>query len=89
VRGQGTEHGAQGAAWKHHILGWAGAVALLTAATAAGQTRVLDDFAAVTGWTAAHSEGVRLALSADASGGRRAMRLDFDFQGHGGWATAR
>ncbi len=62
---------------------------MLTAVSAAGQTRVLDDFASVAGWTAAPSEGVRLAISADVAGGRRAMRLDFDFQGHGGWAAAR
>ena len=89
MRGQGTGHRAQGTAKSLHLLACAGALALLTAAGVGGQTRVLDDFAAVTGWTAAPSEGVALAVSADDSAGRRAMRLDFDFHGHGGWAAAR
>ncbi len=89
MRGRGAGHRAQGTGKARYLLAWTGALALLTAAGAAGQTRVLDDFAAVTGWTAAPSGGVRLALSADTSGGQRAMRLDFDFQGHGGWAAAR
>ncbi len=46
---------------------------------------LLDDFSAVEGWTAAPADGVRLELSQD--GG--ALRLDFDYQGHAGWAAAR
>ncbi len=46
---------------------------------------LLDDFSSVTGWTAAPADGVRLELSED--GG--ALRLDFDYQGHAGWAAAR
>jgi hypothetical protein len=70
-----------------------------------GQARSLDDFAAAgsPGWEAVPAEGVALALAplpaaadlpAEAAGGgaeRRggAIRLDFDFQGHGGYAIAR
>ena len=59
------------------------------AAGGGAQTKVLDDFGNVAVWTAAPSEGVTLALAADGSPSRRAMRLDFDFQGHGGWAAIR
>ncbi len=41
-------------------------------------------------WRAAPAEGVDLALSAATGpGGRPALRLDYDFHGHGGWAAAR
>lgn len=46
---------------------------------------LLDDFSSVGGWTAAPADGVKLELSED--GG--ALRLDFDYQGHAGWAAAR
>jgi hypothetical protein len=46
---------------------------------------VIDDFDDVSKWTAAPSDGVSLNLVAD----RGAMRMDFDFRGHGGWAAAR
>ncbi|MFY9551198.1 MAG: discoidin domain-containing protein, partial [Thermoanaerobaculia bacterium] len=48
-------------------------------------TPLLDDFSSLEGWKAAPADGVRLDLSADAG----ALRLDFDFQGHAGWAAAR
>jgi hypothetical protein len=51
--------------------------------------RVLDDFETVAGWTAAPADGVRLRIGTDTGHAGRAMRLDFDFQGHGGYAVAR
>jgi F5/8 type C domain len=63
--------------------------------------QVLDDFTtgSLAGWEAAPAEGVKLALGvcgecgrAGAGGGGArggALRLEFDFQGHGGYAIAR
>ena len=56
---------------------------LLLAATA--RAAVIDDLDDVSKWTAAPSDGVALNLAAD----HGAMRMDFDFRGHGGWAAAR
>jgi hypothetical protein len=58
-------------------------ILLLLAATASAS--VIDDLDDVSKWTAAPSDGVSLALAED----RGAMRMDFDFRGHGGWAAAR
>ncbi len=55
----------------------------LLAATASAA--VIDDLDDVSKWTAAPSDGVSLNLVED----RGAMRMDFDFRGHGGWAAAR
>ena len=50
----------------------------------------LDAFDGIAGWIAAPSEGVSLTLSPDAGeDGRGALRMDYDFRGHGGWAAAR
>ena len=52
--------------------------------------RLLDSFATTAGWSAHPSDGVTLVISADSSGTHgHAMRLDFDFHGHGGYAIAR
>jgi hypothetical protein len=53
--------------------------------------RVLDDFNTLTRWSALPSEGVALTVRPDQgrTGHGQAMRLDFDFQGHGGYALAR
>ena len=52
--------------------------------------RLLDGFESTAGWSAHPSDGVSLAISADSTGVHgRAMRLDFDFHGHGGYAIAR
>src|SRR3954454_8304184 len=56
---------------------------LLLAATA--RAAVIDDLDDVSKWTAAPSDGVSLNLVED----HGAMRMDFDFRGHGGWAAAR
>ncbi|HEU4520616.1 MAG TPA: discoidin domain-containing protein, partial [Thermoanaerobaculia bacterium] len=62
---------------------------LFFAAPLAAQTRVLDDFTSVAEWEAHPSDGVRLAISTDEGRTGRAMRLDFDFGGGGGYGIAR
>ena len=57
-------------------------ILLLAASASAG---VIDDLDDVSKWSAAPSDGVSLNLVED----RGAMRMDFDFRGHGGWAAAR
>ncbi|MBW8875191.1 MAG: discoidin domain-containing protein [Acidobacteria bacterium] len=68
----------QAAVWALLVL------VLLIAAPLAAQTRTLDDFETIAGWTAAPSDGVRLDLSWD----QGALRLDFDFHGGAGYAVA-
>ncbi|HXH90290.1 MAG TPA: hypothetical protein VNN25_01830, partial [Thermoanaerobaculia bacterium] len=60
------------------------AILLLFAATSVSAA-IVDDFDDVAKWTAAPSDGVSLNLVSD----HGAMRMDFDFRGHGGWAAAR
>jgi hypothetical protein len=48
-----------------------------------------EDFQEISSWQALPSAGVRLALSGVEGTGGRALRLDFDFAGHAGWAAAR
>ncbi len=57
----------------------------------ADSAQVLDDFESTGRWTALPSEGVALTIRSDQgrTGQNRAMRLDFDFQGRGGYAIAR
>jgi hypothetical protein len=57
---------------------------LAIASPLAAQTRTLDDFKTISGWTATPSDGVRLDLSGD----QEALRLDFDFHGGAGYAVA-
>ncbi len=52
------------------------------------QTRVLDSFDSIAGWKAAPSDGVSLALAPDAGHDGRALRMDVDFHGGGGYAVA-
>src|SRR5258708_35323682 len=59
------------------------AVLLLFAATSVSAA-ILDDLDDNAKWTAAPSDGVSLNLVPD----HGAMRMDFDFRGHGGWAAA-
>jgi hypothetical protein len=59
------------------------------APAASAQTRVLDDFETLSGWTAHPSEGVELRISQDSGFAGRALRLDFDFRGGTGYAIAR
>ncbi len=76
-----------------HDLLLFGATILVIAAPAAlpvfaQQQVVLDDFSDVSAWKSAPSDGVELNLVPD--GGKQGgnMRLDFDFHGYGGWASA-
>lgn len=52
-----------------------------------GPTRWREDFSQPSRWQAIPAGGVKLALTTDPEAA--ALRLDFDFQGHGGWAAAR
>ena len=52
-------------------------------------SRLLDSFDSVTEWSAFPAAGVDLAIHPDSGGAHgRAMRLDFDFHGRGGYAVA-
>ncbi|HEU4452144.1 MAG TPA: discoidin domain-containing protein [Longimicrobium sp.] len=54
------------------------------------QAWMLDGFETVDQWTAMPATGVSLDIAADPDGhAGRAMRLDFDFHGGGGYAVAR
>jgi len=53
------------------------------------EPRSLDDFEDLSAWKAAPSDGVRLSIGQTEGYQGRAMRLDFDFQGGGGYAIAR
>ncbi|HEX7707670.1 MAG TPA: discoidin domain-containing protein [Thermoanaerobaculia bacterium] len=59
------------------------------ASALAADSRVLDDFVSVERWQADPSDGVKLDISSDEGRTGRAMRLDFDFGGGGGYAIAR
>jgi hypothetical protein len=48
----------------------------------------LDNFDSVTQWTTAPAEGVEVSVHPDPNGAHgNAMRVDFDFHGHGGYAV--
>jgi hypothetical protein len=66
-----------------------GALALVGTLPFVQRPAVLDSFESVNGWRAQPSDGVSLRISGDSGVRGRAMRLDFDFQGHGGYAVAR
>jgi len=55
---------------------------------AAAQTTVLDAFDSVSAWSARPSDGVSLRITADSDRHGTAMRLDFDFHAHAGYAIA-
>lgn len=56
---------------------------------AASPQLVLDDFESSSAWLALPSDGVDLRISRDKGQAGRAMRLDYDFRGGGGYAIAR
>ncbi|HSY84029.1 MAG TPA: discoidin domain-containing protein [Gemmatimonadaceae bacterium] len=60
-------------------------VALAVLAILQPPSKMLDDFTSIASWTVAPAEGVSMRLARDSG----AMRIDFDFHGHGGWAIAR
>src|SRR4051812_6336046 len=58
------------------------------AQTPATSTIVLDSFDSVSQWTTTPAEGVEISVHRDSSAGHpTAMRVDFDFHGHGGYAV--
>ncbi|HST07754.1 MAG TPA: hypothetical protein VLJ83_06250, partial [Gemmatimonadaceae bacterium] len=58
------------------------------AAQGVASTIVLDAFDSVSQWTTAPAEGVEVTVHRDSSVGHpTAMRIDFDFHGHGGYAV--
>ncbi len=60
----------------------------VTPVQAASGRTILDSFDSVTQWTAAPAEGVEVSVHPDSSPGHpTAMRIDFDFHGHGGYAV--
>jgi hypothetical protein len=65
--------------------------ALVFLAAAPGPERPIfrEDFHEISSWQALPSAGVRLTLSSAEGAGGRALRFDFDFAGHAGWAAAR
>ncbi len=64
-------------------------LALLVAVPTQAQERVLDDFESLDGWTAVTPDGITLDISTGEGLDGRALRLDFDFHGSGGYAIAR
>ena len=75
-----------------HLPALLTALALLLPSAAPGQARVLDALDSAAPWSARPSDGVSLRIATDTGReGRasRALRLDFDFHGGGGYAVAR
>ena len=69
---------------------WA-AAALLVVGTLPVPQRpaMLDAFESTSGWRAQPADGVSLRIASDSGFRGRALRLDFDFQGRGGYAVVR
>ena len=60
----------------------------VVAAQTPGAAILLDAFDSVTQWTTTPAEGVEISVHRDSSAGHpSAMRIDFDFHGHGGYAV--
>jgi hypothetical protein len=59
-----------------------------TAQAGAANTIVVDTFDSVTQWTATPADGVEISVHPDSNGVHgKAMRVDFDFHGHGGYGV--
>ena len=54
-----------------------------------GARLVVDDFENAAAWSPHPADGVKLAIASDPGLHGRALRLDFDFGGGGGYAVAR
>ena len=67
----------------------AAAIVLAGTLGTAQRPATLDSFESPSDWRAQPSDGVSLRVSADSGFRGRAMRLDFDFHGGGGYAVAR
>jgi hypothetical protein len=65
------------------------ALALLLLAAAPDSKTTLDDFEDLSRWKAVPSDGLDAALSPTDGLHGRALRLDFDFHGHGGYVVIR
>jgi len=65
-----------------------GFLCLLACATAGAQTRVLDDFESLSNWRADHTDDVAATIANTPGHDGSAMRLQFDFAGVNGYATA-
>ena len=63
------------------------ALALVAGAAGAQQTRVLDSFEDLSPWRAQPSDGVSASIHPDAGFRGRALRLDVDYHGGGGYAV--
>jgi hypothetical protein len=70
--------------WRAAALVLAGSMIVLPPAQ---RTTTLDAFESVNDWRAHPSDGVSLRVSTDSGFRGRAMRLDFDFHGRGGYAV--
>jgi len=58
------------------------------AQTSVPTTVVLDSFDSVTQWTATPADGVEISVHPESNGAHgKAMRVDFDFHGHGGYGV--
>jgi hypothetical protein len=66
----------------------AGALLLAASPRPAGPV-LLDAFEDPSGWIPAPSDGVKLSVTGPGGYEGRGLRLDFDFQGHGGYAVVR
>jgi hypothetical protein len=62
---------------------------VLAAPPSAQKPAMLDAFESTNGWSARPADGVSLRISTDSGFRGRALRLDFDFNGRGGYAVAR
>ncbi|HCU10743.1 MAG TPA: hypothetical protein DGB72_01290, partial [Gemmatimonadetes bacterium] len=63
-------------------------VAPMPAAQTSVPTIVLDSFDSVTQWTATPADGVEISVHSEENGAHgKAMRVDFDFHGHGGYGV--
>ena len=56
---------------------------------AMAEDSVLDEFEELRGWTATGSPGVRVEFAHDTGFSGMGLRIDFDFQGHGGHLIIR
>ena len=65
-----------------------GILCLLACAAAGAQTRVLDDFENLSNWRADHTDDVAATIANTPGHDGKAMRLQFDFAGVNGYATA-
>ena len=65
-----------------------GILCLLACAIAGAQTRVLDDFGNLSNWRADHTDDVAATIASTPGHDGNAMRLQFDFAGVNGYATA-